>query len=84
MNCHCFIIQSEAAKPRQVHDNELKQLKDEISAKNSQLKELRQAADGIFLGDGFLVETCFFFLRRVWERFSGDFGGSFCLWTRKF
>eukprot|EP00435_Cladocopium_sp_Y103_P046035 s660_g13.t1 len=27
----------------EVHDNELKQLKDEISSKNSQLKELRQA-----------------------------------------
>lgn len=32
----------------EVHDNELKELKDEISAKNSQLKELRQAQH--FLG----------------------------------
>lgn len=53
MNCHCFIIRE--PKPRQVHDNELKQLKDEISAKDSQLKELRQAADGFLLGDGLIV-----------------------------
>jgi hypothetical protein len=59
------------ASPRQVHDNELKQLKDEISAKNSQLKELRQAADWI---SGWF----FFFelsgdLKKNWGEFGTDF-----------
>ena len=65
------------ASPRQVHDNELKQLKDEISAKNSQLKELKQAAD--WISGWFFFETSgdLSILRRVWDRFSGDFGVAF-------
>jgi hypothetical protein len=59
------------ASPRQVHDNELKQLKDEISAKNSQLKELRQAADWI--------SGWFFFLNSVetWKKIEASLGQIF-------